>query len=390
MSFGGSMSKTTESPDDAELLSRLIGLVYDCALDPSGWERTLDEIRRDLGFCNGMFTIWTAPKGQPLLNVTSGIPEEYARRIPDHGADIIAQWGGAERIAGFAVGEPKVLSWERPRSEWVDTAYYRDWIEPQGIVDLMAVAITRDKDTTCSVGFARHRSEGAIGARQLHLARLLVPHIQRTVTISRLLDVKSIAAANFSAALDAVAAGVVLVDRTLCIVSANKAARAMMVGDGAMIDRRGFLTLGGTAATTALRQAVGQANAGDVALGRRGIGIPTARSDGSPAVAHVLPLRHGELRSGLATGADAAVFVAPADGMPLAQGETIAALFDLTPAETRVYTAIADGRTLGETAKTLGISLATAKTHLLRLFAKTGTRRQAELVRLAGSFAAPL
>lgn len=76
--------------------------------------------------------------------------------------------------------------------------------------------------------------------------------------------------------------------------------------------------------------------------------------------------------------------------MPLAQGETIAALFDLTPAETRVYTAIADGRTLGETAKKLGISLATAKTHLLRLFAKTGTRRQAELVRLAGSFAAPL
>jgi DNA-binding CsgD family transcriptional regulator len=35
----------------------------------------------------------------------------------------------------------------------------------------------------------------------------------------------------------------------------------------------------------------------------------------------------------------------------------------------------------------LGIGRGTVKTHLLRIFAKTGTRRQAELVKLAASLA---
>lgn len=384
------MSETQCGQSDAELLSRLIGLIYDCAIDPSGWDAALGEIRQGLRFCNGMFTIWTAPRGLPLLNVTSGIADEYARRIPDYGADIVAQWGGPERIASFAVGDPKVLSWERRRSEWADTDYYRDWIEPQGIVDLMAVAITRDKDTTCSVGFARHGNDGAIGAREVELARLLVPHIQRAVAISRLLDVKSLVASNFSAALDAVATAVILVDGTLSIVSANRAARVMLAGDGAIVERSGVLGLGSPAATAALRLAVRQGRREESALGRRGIGIPTMRHDGSPAVVHVLPLRNGGLRAGLAPNADAAIFVAPAAGLPQPHNETIAALFDLTPAETRIYAALTGGRTLSETAGALGISLATAKTHLLRLFAKTGTRRQAELVRLAGSFATPV
>ncbi|WP_137931076.1 helix-turn-helix transcriptional regulator [Mesorhizobium comanense] len=384
------MSKTANSLRDTELLSLLIGLIYDCAIDPTNWERTLAEIRRSLGFCNGMFTVWTAPNGLPILNVTSGIADDYARRIPEHGADIVAQWGGAERIASFAVGEPKVLSREREQTSWPDTSYYRDWIEPQGIIDLMAIAITRDRDTTCSVGFARHHSQGAIGEREVELARLLVPHIQRAVAISRILDVKTLAAANLIATLDAVAAGIVLVDGERGILCANKAARAMFASGGPIIDQRGSLALGNAAGTAALRRAVSWSQGSQEDMPRRRVsGIPAMRPDGSPAVVHVLPLDRGELRPNLAPGASAAIFIAPASGLSQPPAETIAALFDLTPAETRLYMAMADGKTLGEAAKALGISHATAKTHLLRLFAKTGTHRQAELVRLAGSFATP-
>lgn len=42
-----------------------------------------------------------------------------------------------------------------------------------------------------------------------------------------------------------------------------------------------------------------------------------------------------------------------------------------------------------ETAAALGISAATVRTHLLRLYTKTGIRRQAELVKLAAGFASP-
>jgi DNA-binding CsgD family transcriptional regulator len=42
-----------------------------------------------------------------------------------------------------------------------------------------------------------------------------------------------------------------------------------------------------------------------------------------------------------------------------------------------------------ETAEKLGVGDATVKTHLKRLFAKTGARRQADLVKLAAGFSDP-
>jgi DNA-binding CsgD family transcriptional regulator len=56
--------------------------------------------------------------------------------------------------------------------------------------------------------------------------------------------------------------------------------------------------------------------------------------------------------------------------------------FGLTPAEAAVAVEILVADGLQATACRLGISLATARTHLAHVFDKTGTRRQAELVRL--------
>jgi DNA-binding CsgD family transcriptional regulator len=55
-------------------------------------------------------------------------------------------------------------------------------------------------------------------------------------------------------------------------------------------------------------------------------------------------------------------------------------LFDLTPAEAGVAQALAHGEALDDIATSLDISLHTVKTHLQKLFRKTGTRRQGELV----------
>jgi len=54
----------------------------------------------------------------------------------------------------------------------------------------------------------------------------------------------------------------------------------------------------------------------------------------------------------------------------------------LTPAEARLAADLADGLTLEESAERSSTQVATARTHLKRIFAKTRTRRQSELVRL--------
>jgi DNA-binding CsgD family transcriptional regulator len=67
----------------------------------------------------------------------------------------------------------------------------------------------------------------------------------------------------------------------------------------------------------------------------------------------------------------------------------VAAAYGLTPAETRLLESLLAGRNLAETATSLGVALTTAKTHLDRIFQKTGVRRQAELMRLAAGVLPP-
>jgi DNA-binding CsgD family transcriptional regulator len=61
----------------------------------------------------------------------------------------------------------------------------------------------------------------------------------------------------------------------------------------------------------------------------------------------------------------------------------------LTPAETRVFELICAGRKQADVAGELGIAASTVKTHLLQVFAKTGCKRQADLVKLAASLSSP-
>ena len=60
----------------------------------------------------------------------------------------------------------------------------------------------------------------------------------------------------------------------------------------------------------------------------------------------------------------------------------IKALLGLTDTEAQFACAIATGEGLKTSAKKFGISESTARTHLHRIFEKTGTKRQAQLVRL--------
>ena len=64
----------------------------------------------------------------------------------------------------------------------------------------------------------------------------------------------------------------------------------------------------------------------------------------------------------------------------------MATLFDLTVADAQ----IAAGRTIVEAAEALGVQATTVKTQLAHIFAKTDTRRQAELVELSAALALPL
>ncbi len=112
--------------------------------------------------------------------------------------------------------------------------------------------------------------------------------------------------------------------------------------------------------------------------------VVTLRSHGRPALWRITLSRvsHGD------AAADVAVLMLIYP--PAAAGGTLVALqrlFDLTSAEARVLALLLDDCRPREIAGELGISITTVRSHLQALFAKTGTRRQSELVALAWSAA---
>jgi DNA-binding NarL/FixJ family response regulator len=70
--------------------------------------------------------------------------------------------------------------------------------------------------------------------------------------------------------------------------------------------------------------------------------------------------------------------------------EVIRLTYKLTPTELRVLLAIVEVGGIPEVAAALGVAETTVKTHVSRLFEKTGAGRQADLVKLVAGFATPL
>ena len=126
---------------------------------------------------------------------------------------------------------------------------------------------------------------------------------------------------------------------------------------------------------------------GDAALGRRGIAVPLKARDGERYVAHILPLTSGARRkAGTSYSAVATVFVHKAVLDLPSPPEALAKEFQLTPAELRVLFAIIEVGGVPEVAEVLGISESTVKTHLHHVFGKTGTTRQADLVKFVAGY----
>ena len=196
-----------------EDFSTLVGAIYDCALDPALWPETLTALRAHLGFVNASLDLFGLPGGKPLLNIVSGIDEaDVAKMAVEYGPDVSEQWGGAERISGYPLEQPLLLSRLNPAGLTRANRQYADFGEPAGILDMMVIGLARDPATIGSVVFGRHRDAGPIGDPEIASACLFVPHLKRSVTISRLLEARAVRAATFEAALDGLTAGVMLVD----------------------------------------------------------------------------------------------------------------------------------------------------------------------------------
>jgi DNA-binding CsgD family transcriptional regulator len=380
--FSGSIS--------ADRLSDLIGNIYDCAIEPDRWPDTIQEICGAIDCAQGVILTVDLLRSHHNFISTWGLSAELAARYLNYGEDITEAYQATYDATAVLIDEPQAFSRVVPASLYSTHRLYNEWVRPQGLCDFIQTTVLRDPGRIGVFAASRHDNVGQITDREVAIMRLLAPHIRRAVTISDVIAQKMLETNALEATLDKFAAGVMVVGGNNHILHANDAARGMFASGGPVRSVNGRLEANDARAQQELEQAVVLAQRDEVAIGATGIGVALKGSAGNPAVAHVLPLARGNLRSRLIPQASAAVFVTQAVSAAQRDLRAIAGSYGLTPAERGLFEFLAAGRTLTEAADMLNIASTTAKTHLAHIFSKTGTSRQAELIALAHRLTPPV
>jgi DNA-binding CsgD family transcriptional regulator/PAS domain-containing protein len=315
-----------------------------------------------------------------LLLKTFGLQPSDVAQIPKYLPEVNAILRKA--LASWpSLDEPWVQS-RHLAPAYVETSpLVQQLVMPTGTIDTMQLFLMHTPVHLSAVSVSRNERQGLITEREITLAKLLLPHVRRAVTISKVLDIRTIVGTRMAEALDALRCAVVLTNERGTILHANHAAEHMLGGGGPIQSAQGVLRATAPSAASELRSALALAAGNEAGIGKAGLAIRLTEPDVPPVFAHVLPLTGSDFRTRLQPAAVAAVFIgAPPEAQDGA--DAVAAAFGLTAAETRLLASLFAGRTLAETAATLGITRPTAKTHLEHIFLKTGVTRQAELMRL--------
>ena len=368
-------------PGDSEF-SGLVEAIYDAGLQPALWNDVVVRINEFVGgrAC-GLFSKDSISK--------SGVTHYYCGADPHYirlYSDTYSSFDPLTILPRFGrvVSIPDLVHFD----EYRRGRFYQEWLRPQGCIDAANVVLENSK-SSCPVLMTVLAGKRMVDDEMRRRVAVIVPHAHRALMINKAIESRKSEAKALSEIVDGLSAGIFLLDANCGIVHVNAAAREILGADDFLRAIGGQLVAREARANQILREAF--AAGADQSSTARPMALPLTAHDGNRYVAHVLPLKSlARNGSGRAVKAVAALFVRRVELDAGSYGELIARAFELTPAELRVLLGIVEVGGVPETAANLGVAETTVKTHLHRVFAKTGASRQADLVKLAAGFSNPL
>lgn len=362
-----------------DLSSRFDLLVGDLleAIDDDGlWEATLTRLGDTFSADLVAVHDYDHAHRSGVLTPVRGLEPDYLADYRDHYAatNVWMQHGREQMRPGAITLSHRMYPDELlPRTEW-----YADWLRPQCLFHSMGVVIGVERDLTSTLIFVRQPCQGNYGEEEQRLLVRLGPHIERTMRLRRRLAAASLRGSPALAAFEHVPFAVVFLAETGEVVATNSAASALLA------EADGILLSGHRLAAVLPSDRAALQSAVDSVL-----------TDRRPGACAALTLRRGVARPALelwlarlaTTGssaphrAAAVVFISAPERAGRVDEGALRALFGFTPAEARVGAALVRGEAAPAVARSMGISALTVRSHLKSILRKTGTARQAELVK---------
>lgn len=346
----------------ADEIHLLIEKIYEAGLMPSLWPQVLDKIATHCAARGG------------LLMVRSGEWENWtssAALVPVMGEFMQGGWAkhnlraarcrAASSHPGFLT-DSDLMS---PR-ELETLPIYKNFLRPRGLsagAGTSIQGIKMDGLMLTVEGFPTHSDS----RNSLAILNVLRPHLARAAAISAQMKLQQ--AAAVTTALELIGTAAAVVEKDARVISANAAFHHHL---GSLLTCRGNrLACDDPISNRDFHEALYSTTQG---LGRS---IAVKGSRQVRAVIHFLPVA----RTAQDVFHSASVLVVvdiPATSNVLSIN-LIRSLYDLTMAEAKVAHQVAGGSSPAETAAALGVSIETVRTHLKRVFSKTGAARQSTL-----------
>ncbi|QPF88801.1 helix-turn-helix transcriptional regulator [Bradyrhizobium commune] len=359
----------------SDKIETVLDLIYDAAADNDLWPHALTSIA-DLTHSEGGILFGQSYAAQRIYFDFNGrLNEECNRAYQERHMRNPWSLHMETQPTGRLVLSDEAVS----LSELQQSAFYDEVLRPQAIGHNGMMALAARDDFRAAFNMCRSVQRGPFDPDEQRLLEWLSPHLCRSVTLGFRIDgYLAMQQAAFNV-LDRLADGVIMLDRKARVLFANATARSMTEEGSLRLHQSiGTYSPAHSQRLNELIRAALQGGAGGT------MSLPRIL-DGRLFTILVSAIRSKDLgRLSDAGVKDAAVLlfaIDPANRRSIPLGQIMDA-YGLTHAEARVALAASSGHAIHETAQSLGLSPNTIKTHLRRVFAKTGTGRQAELAGL--------
>jgi DNA-binding CsgD family transcriptional regulator/PAS domain-containing protein len=363
---------------DPQALLQLVSRAVEAPMRPDGWQRFLDATAQRLSSNMGVFMLLDPDDPDASQIVTNGPGREFDRefRLRYGGEDDYFLHGMTGAPTGAIRLGSEIISPEEMRRSSV----YRELAEPWGIEHFMGSVIVNDPQLNAHFSLTRPASGEPFTRHDKQLvATWLLPILRRSIALDRELRRLRTLGGALTVALDQAPYGALFLDRRGRLLHANRRGEHWL-------RRRDGLRLVNDRLQAPDPQLQTQLDRALVLASQRQPApqaLPLPGRGGQPAARLVIfPLPPEDASNGLPGGAACMLLIHEPAGTPSQLSEWLVQQYQLSAGEARLAAALFVGQSLAAAAETLGISRNTAKSHLARVFDKTGARSQAALLKL--------
>lgn len=349
----------------------LIERIYDASVQARAWTEVMPAIVRHCGARSAVLLVSDGRTGELSFANEFGLGTDYRRAyLQDLRRDDLR----LDDLVRHPLGTVRTDTMIPHYNAYRTSRAYRELYRKLGTEHALGAFVYSDGRRTTGIRLFRSERDGAFGEAEIRSYEALVPHLARAFRLRQLSQDQQRLTLALEEALELSPWRLMIYDAGGGLLAANRPARALLAETGEGGGRQ-------------LGQLVRQSFRLAAKSGRQRFLLPASlRTEGRSEPEDGWQLRIELLalppRWDLEEQPVAAVALSrPAEALA-PEAAALAALHGLTPAEAEVVRLLVGGGRLGDAPRRLGMSRETAKTHLRHVFVKTGTNRQADLIRL--------